>query len=738
MCILDRISPVPQKFSYLDGKEILIGVPGRANYSIEANITEGCELSANAVKKLKDKLAKKINVCPCCAKGDVKIVLSLADAPEGMKNADQGYAIKAFDNVITLTGYGCAGLYYAVTTLLQMLVVEEGKLALPAFEMVDYPDLKTRGHFMETRYGSNLMELEDWKHVIDHMEEMKQNHLAVSVYGCWCVQYDGKVSEYLYVPIKKYPKLQAPVYGKYYSPKNDEWVNFKKLPPMVEKDFFAELIAYGKTKGVEVCPMFNSYGHNTLIPNMYPEVSAKDENGEPSLTGFCTSNPKTYEMLFDIYDEIIDRYLKPNGITSFDVGLDEVGDGIAQNAEDIYRNRSPWCKCPECAKKDRGQRFMDHAIKIFKHLKSKGMTNIYMYHDMLIEKDWGHETSYMLGNNTDNMMKLLRDNDLLDVVCIDWWTYNDYQESLMFQTTRPDLGIRRTVKPWNGYYHWTVISNPLKNIYLLAKMANEENVEGMRSYSAWDESYDRNHRAQADFAWNFEGAGSIEDEKSRYVKLNFPKRYSEAKRAFDLFDLSSYTTNDATVNRYSLLLSQMSYYFYSYVNKDKAYPRKFPGEAVERLIYDEDKMNNIKQIATLAKEASEIFDSLSKDADGNAKIAKRFKYEATNYYTLADDYIALAEMDKLAKEFMQTKCCCTKKKIQSMAKARKDARLALMLLFEDTKEEFLKASHMRNHSIFMQYFADLEAYLANTPCEDIKLDFTDNTHFASEAFWALR
>lgn len=739
MSIYNRISPVPQKFGYLEGKEILLGVSGSPNYTIEANVPEKCELSANAVKKLTEKLAARLAVCPCSAKGEVKITLQLADAPEGMKNADQGYAIKAADNAITLTGYGAAGLYYAVTTLLQCLKVEEGKLSLPAFEMEDYPDLKTRGHFMETRYGSNLMELEDWKHVVDHMEEMKQNHLAVSVYGCWCVQYDGQVSEYLYVPVKKYPKLKAPVYGKYYSPKKGEWVNFKRLPPMVEKDYFAELIAYGKTRGVEVCPMFNSFGHNTLIPAQYPEVSAKDENGEPTLTGFCTANPKTYEMMFDIYDEIIDRYLKPNGITSFDVGLDEVGDGIAQNANDIFKNRSPWCKCPECAGKDRGQIYINHAIKLLKHLKSRGMKNIYMYSDMLIEKDCGQDMeSYKLGDNTLNMYNALKENDLLDVVSIDWWTYSDYREDFMFKTTRPELGIRHTVKPWNGYYHWTILSNPLKNIYHHGAVAHEENAEGMRSYSAWDESFDRNHRAQADYAWNFVGAGSIEDEKVRYVRLNFPKQYDAAKRALDLIDLCTYTTNGEGVNRNALLQHEMSYYFYSYVRADKPYPRHFPGEAVQAVVYDAEKMEHVKQIASMAKESSAIFDTLSKDSSGNIAMAKRFKYETANYATLADDYIALAEMDRLAKEFMETKCCCAKKKIQALAKARKEARLALMILFEETKEEFLMASHMRNHTIFMQYFADLEAYLARTPCEDVVLDFTDNTHFASEAFWALR
>ncbi|NLC43306.1 MAG: hypothetical protein GX783_03380, partial [Clostridiales bacterium] len=64
----------------------------------------------------------------------------------------------------------------------------------------------------------------------------------------------------------------------YYSPKEDAWIDNEQLPPMFKEDFLGELIAYGKTKAVSVFPLVNSYGHNTLIPAQYPEVSAKDEN----------------------------------------------------------------------------------------------------------------------------------------------------------------------------------------------------------------------------------------------------------------------------------------------------------------------------------------------------------------------------------------------------------------------------------------------------------------------------
>jgi len=652
MCIKNNISPIPQSFEYLCGNDVVLGVPGKAFYRIETTFECQDELAKSAVKLLQDTLEGLLNVCSCCADGDVAITLAMGDAPEGVKNSEQAYSIVVADNSITVTGFGTAGLYYGVVTLKQCLKIEENVLKLPCMKILDWPNLKTRGHFMESRYGSNLMTLGDWKHVVDHMAGMKMNQLVVSVYGCWCVQYDGRVSEYLYVPIKKYSKLKTPVVIRYYSPEKRAWVDSEQLPPMFEQDFFGELIKYGKTRGVTVFPLFNSYGHNTLIPAQYPEVSAKDESGEPSLTGFCTSNPKTYEMLFSIYDEIIDRYLIPNGIDSFHVGLDEVWDGLAHNAKDVFKSRSPWCKCPECKNMSRKELFINHAVRILKHLRDRGMKNIYMYHDMLI----GHGEADT-ANSTEDMVKALHDNNLIDNVVIDWWTYSDFQDKLMFQTTHPELGFRRTVKPWNGYYHWTVLTNPLRNIYLLAKMGTEEGVEGMQSYSAWDESYDRNHICQADYSWNFKGAGSISAVTDRYVNRNFGAQYEKARRAFELIDLITEARNEKkedgspVLSKYGILLSTLSYYFYSYVRTGKPYPRIFPGEALSIINSDrENYLREINEIAAMAKEASALLDEVAADPRCNTRMAKRFGYEVENYHCLAEDYLALVKMMDIANE----------------------------------------------------------------------------------------
>ncbi len=740
MSIKNFISPIPQQFEYLGSDEVVLGVPGEAFCYIETSLECQDELTDAAVNLLNNTFTELLNSSPNCKGEGVKILLTIEDAPENVENPEQGYSIVVSGDRITVTGFGTLGLYYGALTLTQCLKLEENVLKLPPMKILDWPNLKTRGHFMESRYGSNLMTLDDWKYVVDHMASMKMNQLVVSVYGCWCVQYDGRVSEYMYVPIKKYPKLKTPVVTRYYSPTKGKWIDSEKLPPMFEEDFFGDLIAYGKTKGVTVFPLVNSYGHNTLIPAMYPEVSAKDEDGEPSLTGFCTSNPNTYELLFTIYDEIIDRYLIPNGVDSFHVGLDEVWDGLAHNAKDIFKLRSPWCKCSKCRDISRKDLFINHAIKILKHLQGRGMKNIYMYHDMLI----GHgeeETA----ESADDMVRALKENDLIDNVVIDWWTYSDFQDQLMFQTTRPELGFRRTVKPWNGYYHWTILTNPLRNIYLLAKMGTEEGVEGMQSYSAWDESYDRNHICQADYAWNFEGAGSIAAVTDRYVERNFGAQYDKARRAFALMYLITEVRNEKmedgspVPSKYSILLRTLSYYFYSYVRKGKPYPRIFPGEALSIINADRDNyLREINEIVSMAKEASDLLEEVSADPRCNTRLAKRFLYEVENYGCLAEDYLALFKMIDLANSCNGTCCDNIIEKIKKMAEERKLARLALMTRLEKTKEEFLLASHMRNQTIFMQFFADLEGYLANTAPEDIELDFFDMRYLESEAFKKLR
>ena len=102
-----------------------------------------------------------------------------------------------------------------------------------------------------------------------------------------------------------------------------------------------------------------------------------------------------------------------------------------------------------------------------------------------------------------------------------------------------------------------------------------------------------------------------------------------------------------------------------------------------------------------------------------------------NYRDMIDDYLALLLINDASLEK-------NTEKVAEIAKERKLERLSLIAEMEDFKEEYLHASHLRNQSIFMQLFADIEAYANKTAPEDFDLDVCDMRKIGSDLFYGLR
>nr|MBQ4320048.1 family 20 glycosylhydrolase [Clostridia bacterium] len=270
-----------------------------------------------------------------------------------------------------------------------------------------------------------------------YLASMKYNQVTVGVYGCWGYQYDNIIQEYLYIPFKGYPQLQTPRQIKYYSVAERKWIYKKNiLPTMFTDDYFGDLVAYGKKHNIKVKPLFNSLGHNTLIPRIIPEISAKDENGELTGRGFCTSNPETYKVMFDLYDEIIDRYLAPNGVDAMEIGMDEV-------------SVNNFCKCEKCREKSHGDIIIDYVIELCKHLKAKGMKSVYIYHDMIMGLDVINGTNQFEHAIThEEIFNRFKEADVADVAVIDWWSYST--DPNLFRGKELSTYFRAITTPFNG------------------------------------------------------------------------------------------------------------------------------------------------------------------------------------------------------------------------------------------------------------------------------------------------
>ena len=724
-----QIVPIPKKVEAAAGQPLVLTADAKFSLSIP-------EADFGPLKGAKEKLCAFLETncgTDCYAPDGIAITAAIGEVAEEACS-EGGYLLEVNADGVTVTGYDERGVLYGVITLTQLLKWDHRGVSVPALRVLDWPESKLRGIKEECRYGSNVMEREEWMAMLDDMVSKKMNFLMLALYGCWKVQYDGRVSEYLYMPVKGHPELRTPMMVKYFSPTQNRWIACDKLPPIFCDNLLEDIFSRCRDLGIKLMPSWNSFGHNTLLPAMIPEVSAKEEDGvTPTKTGFCVSNPATYDLLFSIYDQIIDDYMKPYGMDMFNILLDEVHDEPGQNAEDPQRVRSPWCKCPECSKLDRAEMFLDHAVKCISYLKSRGVKTVQMACDMLLPN-----RRKSLGWLGDRLMEKIKAADLTETVLVGWWTYFDLVEKMYFDNIHPELGLRGICCPWSGYYNWCLLTNPLRNVKLLAEMNHRDGGEGMYAYAMWDRSYDRIHDAVADYSWDYEMTGTEEDVTDRYVARHFGNRFDEARHAYRLVDWITEERKEnfeddltACVSNFNLLLYKLSYYTYSYVTEKGPYPQNFPGGALRGLLkYRRNYERAMYSIRSMAREAAAIFRDLATDPGCDRPMADRMAAECENYLCMVEDWLTLLTIYDLTQGGDQ-------KKIAPLARARQNAHLALMAHYEQVKETFAnEALLLRNQSIFMQMFSDFADYIENT--EEPQLDLMNVKDIMSDRFFWLR
>ena len=726
---LSKISPIPQILRKGRGK-ISLGTVGRADFTVILKAKE-TETISYALKTLNSKLISTLFLDEGKElSGSTEIILQLSAKvpPQIQKNPDQGYKIITKENKIILTGYGELGLAYAVRSLIQSFEFDGHTLTVPKMTVFDYPDLKTRGHFMECSWGITFMELDDWKDLIDDMSSMKLNQLVIGLYGCWRILSPSKArGENIVIDIPDFPKLRTDKKKIYYSPRRAAYVNEKSRIPMAEKDFLGDVIAYGKKCGIEVFPLWNSYGHNSLLPRMYPEV-APTVNGEKSKIGLCVSSPKTYEVLFKIYDYIIDKYLKPNGIESFHLGLDEVRCENSHDPDDLLKVFSPFCECPECSKLTNQEKSINHTVKLVSYLKERGIKNIYMYNDL----------PSRIFCDPKAFCDAFREKGLLDSVVIDWWNYTDIPANALVKTTYPEFNMRSTLKHWNGYYH-AFPKIATKNIIYMTEMAIREKAEGVQSYASTDNALDINNVAISEYSWNFCGSGEVQDHIKRYAFLNFSHQLKAAENAFSLYRSLTEEKKERIIDVETSVtphfLSTIDHGAFGAIKPpNPKHPRCYPGEALTRMLNKREAYEkNLIETEELANKTYLAMLKLT-DARDNVAAAKEYAAAARRYRDLSGDMLAILQMHDIIESGDKN----ARVKIMKLAEKRKLNRLDAMAKQEEIAKDFHLTAKMKNLSVYFQLFADIEAYARGTDNESFKLNLFDTDNITSDIFIYLR
>lgn len=122
-----------------------------------------------------------------------------------------------------------------------------------------------------------------------------------------------------------------------------------------------EIADYCRERFVEIIPEVPSLSHSEYLCVSHPEL--RECLDEPYASTACPSNPKLNEIVFELYDEVIDVL----GCKSLHIGHDE------------------WwvmCVCEKCKGKSPVDLYTDNVMQSYNYLKSKGIKT-YMWSDKM-------------------------------------------------------------------------------------------------------------------------------------------------------------------------------------------------------------------------------------------------------------------------------------------------------------------------------------------------------------------
>ena len=250
------------------------------------------------------------------------IVLSIGNAKASL--GDEGYSVKVDGNNIFIAGNTGKGVFYGIQTLRQILMSDDrgGKspTAVPGLIIEDKPAFAWRG--MQLDCSRHFLTKEYVKRYIDLLAFHKLNvfHWHLTDDQGWRIE------------IKRYPKLT--VEGAWRGEGDTRHGGF------YTQEEIREVVAYAKTRYVDVVPEIEMPGHATAAIAAYPELSCTGERLDVETVWgihknlFCAGKESSFEFLENVLREVCELF--PSKYVH--IGGDEA-------------QKDKWKACPLCQKR---------------------------------------------------------------------------------------------------------------------------------------------------------------------------------------------------------------------------------------------------------------------------------------------------------------------------------------------------------------------------------------------------
>ncbi len=277
------------------------------------------------------------------------------------KPGPEGYLLHSGKNLVVVAGYDDQGAFYGFQSMRQLLMNDNGK-KIEGVEITDWPRMPFRAIRLYVPGPDNIAFFK--RFMRDFMALYKYNKVIIEL-NCMRLDRHPEVNAGWIEFSKelKYSRSNSTL-GLHGEEKNSSHYDCGD-GYIIEKDDVRDIVAFAGQNFLEVIPEIPSLTHGYYLLTRHPELAEYPGDKWPDT--YCPSNPASYDLMFDVYDEYVD-VIKPKMVH---IGHDEWWG-------------APIGACPRCKDKDYSLLFAGDVNRIHGYFARKGI-KIAMWGDYLLE-----------------------------------------------------------------------------------------------------------------------------------------------------------------------------------------------------------------------------------------------------------------------------------------------------------------------------------------------------------------
>ncbi len=366
------------------------------------------------------------------------------------------------------------GFIYAASTLLSL--AETGELS-KGF-IYDYPIDDIRGF---RTYLPPRDKLSDFYRIIDFLAYYKYNRLMLEVGGAMEYKRHPEINTKwveLCKDINAYSGRGNEIQRSFGWCKNSFHCDNAGGSYLMQ-DEVREIVAYCRSRGIEVIPECPTFSHCDYLVMAHPEIA--ERSNDPYPDSYCPKHPDTYTYVFDILDEVIEVF-QPQAIN---IGHDEAYSVSI---------------CPKCKNTSQPRAYADDVWKIRDFLASKNIRT-YMWGEKML-KSYDRSGNPVGGTGCKGWSpRLYPCRDMLprDVMILHWYwpfnpKYDDVYHERNMDVVYGNVSVKN-VKQWDSRrkrgIHGGFVGNwgSCEEEYLQRNLQYFDLVSG--AYAFWCDDFER-------------------------------------------------------------------------------------------------------------------------------------------------------------------------------------------------------------------------------------------------------